>query len=178
MTVHIYLSSGSGNWLALPRIGTALAGGFFFAHTLALMVLVPERVPQMLNVRLAAVMLFLLRVALGMLAWWTYLGLILYQTGPDWFVLFQGGLGLAVAASLQMPLRSALPLSILAIWLPIAGNYWLFLQAGSAEASPPQLLLYFPPSRMNAIYWLAIPFATLLALGIHLPRWRFAGNAR
>ena len=178
MSAHMYLVFGRGGWLAPQRVGNAIAAGLLFGHVLALMVLIARDTPLHFYDRWPAWMRCLLSIsggiALGTMAWWLHITLILFNAHPDWRALLFGGAGLSLGFVLAaiIPLhhrhrllRTALHMIITAIatYIPIYLTYQNFLATVNSQR-PAQALLYFQVDNPAHVWLIGLPFALSIAV--------------
>ncbi|MCU0513508.1 MAG: hypothetical protein MUE40_13180 [Anaerolineae bacterium] len=175
MAVHVYLGYGRGDWLAAPRLGTAIAAGLIFGLPAGVTVMVALDMPLRLRGvwpaprRLAVALLA--GTGAGTLAWFAFVYLILWIETPDWRVLLMGGAGLAagfiLAGLVPLPRPLHILLTAAAIFAPIYSAYQNFL-ATQAGPAPMMALLYYVPSRPWLVLVVGLPFALLIALAGHV----------
>lgn len=160
MSAHIYLLFGRDTWLAPQRLSDSVGNALIFAHILALMVFFARdlKIPKPVS--------SISGILLGMLAWWSHAFFFLYNTSPDWILLFIGGIGLSGGFTLAQFLRLenrfvkttvTIMMTAIAIYLPIYLSY----QAHLATAN--QALLYFRADDPEYLYLIGIPFALCIA---------------
>ena len=184
MSAHFYLVAGRGAWFAPQRIGNAISAGLMFGHVVAVMVLIARDVPRYFQDRWPAWGRWLVSIvggiALGTLAWWSHITLILLNTRPDWRILLVGGIGLSLGFILtpvlwriarytsmdtvHRLLRTAALIAITAIatYVPIYLAYQNFLTTFNTP-QPAQAMLYFQVDNPEHVWLIGVPFALSIA---------------
>lgn len=166
MSAHIYLLFGRGNLLAPQRLSDTIGNALIFAHIFALMVIVIRDLKLPKPVSIIGGIIF------GTLAWSSHTFFFLYNTSPDWKVLFLGGIGLSIGFIATQFLRLenrylktaiAMLITAIATYLPIYFSYQSHLSAEN------QALLYFRADDPEMLYLIGIPFALCIAFFGQLP---------
>jgi hypothetical protein len=181
MSAHVFLTGSRGMWFTLPHIGNAISAGLIFGHIVALMVFVARDLPLLLHDRWSGWLIRLLSivggVGCGTLAWWVYLSFSLYQTSVNWFVVFLGGIGLAIGFILVPIIRLnnrylktglLIIITATATFLPIYFSHQNYLATVNTP-SPAQALLYFQVDNPEYVWLIGIPFALAVAFFGQLP---------
>jgi len=166
---HLYISTGTGDWLAPQRIGSSLGGGLIFGHLVAWTVILVGEIPRIWQARVWRILLAVCGVLAGTLSWWSYSVLILYNTSPDWVWLALGGAALAAGFlwTWQWPYAFRVVFTSGLLAVPVITTYQLYLITLNTP-SPNMALLYFNPSRPQLIPIAIAAFVLLIALFGHI----------